>query len=31
SYCITHSHTLLHRDADFDAIQTLRGLQTWPH
>jgi len=31
SYCITHGHTLLHRDADFDAIQTLRGLQTWPH
>jgi len=31
SYCITHDHTLLHRDADFDAIQTLRGLQTWPH
>lgn len=31
SYCITYDHTLLHRDADFDAIQTLRGLQTWPH
>ena len=31
SYCITHDHTLLHPDADFDAIQTLRGLQTWPH
>ena len=31
SYCIAHDHTLLHRDADFDAIQTLRGLQTWPH
>ena len=31
SYCITHGHTLLHRDADFDVMQTLRGLHTWPH
>jgi len=31
SYCITHAHTLLHRDADFDVMQTLRGLKTWPH
>lgn len=31
SFCITHDHTLLHRDADFDAIATLRGLKTWPH
>lgn len=31
SYCITHGHLLLHRDADFDVLQTLRGLQTWPH
>jgi predicted nucleic acid-binding protein len=31
SYCITHGYTLLHRDADFDVMQTLRGLQTWPH
>jgi predicted nucleic acid-binding protein len=31
SYCITHGHTLLHRDADFDVMQTLRGLKTWPH
>ncbi len=29
SYCITHSHTLLHRDVDFDAIETLRGLKAW--
>jgi len=28
SYCITHGHTLLHRDSDFDVMQTLRGLQT---
>lgn len=31
SYCITHNHNLLHRDADFDVMQTLRGLKTWPH
>lgn len=31
TYCITHGHYLLHRDADFEAIETLRGLKTWPH
>ncbi|MDP3133098.1 MAG: PIN domain-containing protein [Burkholderiaceae bacterium] len=31
SYCITHGHTLLHRDADFEALQTLGGLDTWPY
>jgi len=31
SYCITHGHLLLHRDADFDVIEILRGLKTWPH
>ena len=31
SYCITHGHLLLHRDADFDVLQTLRGLQVLPH
>jgi hypothetical protein len=31
SYCITHGHMLLHRDADFDVLETLRGLKTWPH
>jgi len=31
SYCITCGHTLLHRDADFDALKTLGGLETWPH
>ncbi|OIP17729.1 MAG: VapC toxin family PIN domain ribonuclease [Comamonadaceae bacterium CG2_30_59_20] len=31
SYCITHGHLLLHRDADFDVLETLRGLKTWPH
>jgi predicted nucleic acid-binding protein len=31
SYCITHGHMLLHRDADFDAMQTLRGLLVCQH
>jgi predicted nucleic acid-binding protein len=31
SYCITHNHLLLHRDADFDVMETLRGLKVWPH
>jgi len=30
SFCIHHGHQLLHRDADFDVIETLRGLSTWP-
>lgn len=30
SYCMTHGHTLLHRDADFESIKTLGGLDTWP-
>ncbi len=30
SFCMTHKHTLLHRDADFDALKTLGGLETWP-
>jgi hypothetical protein len=29
SYCITHGHTLLHRDADFESLKTLGGLETW--
>lgn len=31
SYCITHNHMLLHRDADFDVMQTLRGLKGLQH
>ena len=31
SYCMTHGHTLLHRDADFESLQTLGGLNTWLH
>lgn len=30
SYCMTHGHTLLHRDADFESLKTLGGLETWP-
>ena len=31
SYCIAHGHLLLHRDADFDVMAALRGLQVVPH
>jgi len=31
SHCMTHGHTLLHRDADFESLKTLGGLDTWPH
>ena len=31
SYCMTHGHTLLHRDADFESLKPLGGLDTWPH
>ena len=31
SYCITHKHLLLHRDADFDVMETLRGLKVRKH
>ena len=31
SYCITHGHTLLHRDADFESLKSLGGLDTWPN
>ena len=31
SYCITHGHMLLHRDADFESLKTLGGLETWPN
>lgn len=30
SYCITHGHVLLHRDADFESLKHLGGLDTWP-
>ncbi len=31
SYCITHGHRLLHRDADFAVMETWRGLKVWPN
>jgi predicted nucleic acid-binding protein len=31
SYCMTHGHALLHRDADFESLKTLGGLDIWPH
>ena len=31
SYCIAHDHTLLHRDADFESLKDVGGLDTWPH
>ena len=31
SYCMTHDHMLLHRDADFESLKGLGGLDTWPH
>jgi len=31
SYCIRYGHMLLHRDADFDVMAALRGLQVMPH
>ena len=30
SYCMTHGHTLLHRDANFESLKSLGGLDTWP-
>lgn len=31
SYCMRHGHVLLHRDANFGAIQIVEGLDAWPH
>lgn len=31
SYCMTHGHVLLHRDADFETFKVLGGLETWSH
>jgi predicted nucleic acid-binding protein len=31
SYCMTHGHVLLHRDADFESLKGMGGLDTWPH
>jgi predicted nucleic acid-binding protein len=31
SYCMDQGHVLLHNDADFESLQILGGLDTWPH
>ncbi len=31
SFCMSHGHVLLHRDADFESLHILGGLETWPH
>jgi predicted nucleic acid-binding protein len=31
SFCIERDYALLHRDRDFTAFESLRGLRTWQH
>ena len=31
AFCIENDYTLLHRDRDFDAMASLRGLKVWKH
>ena len=31
SFCIERDYALLHRDKDFDAFESLRGLRSWQH
>jgi len=31
TFCIERDYRLLHRDADFDAFEELRGLRVWRH
>ena len=31
SYCIENNYALLHSDANFDAMETWRGLKVWRH
>lgn len=31
AFCIDRDYTLLHRDRDFDALESLRGLKVWRH
>jgi predicted nucleic acid-binding protein len=31
AFCIENDYALLHRDRDFDAFETLRGLRGWQH
>ena len=31
SFCMDQGHVLLHNDADFESMQILGSLDTWPH
>jgi len=31
SYCMDQGHVLLHNDVDFESLQILGGLDTWPN
>ena len=31
TWCIENDYALLHRDTDFDAFESLRGLRVWRH
>ena len=31
AFCIEHDYSLLHRDRDFDAFESSRGLRVWHH
>jgi predicted nucleic acid-binding protein len=31
AYCIEHDHALLHRERDFDVLESLHGLKVWRH
>jgi len=31
TFCIERDYALLHRDRDFDAFESMRGLRTWKH
>lgn len=31
AFCIENDYALLHRDRDFDALESLRGLKVWRH
>lgn len=31
TFCIERDYALLHRDRDFDAFESLRGLRSWRH
>ncbi|MBT9503573.1 MAG: PIN domain nuclease [Burkholderiaceae bacterium] len=31
AFCIENDYALLHKDRDFDALESLRGLKVWKH